>query len=141
MLLKPQVKEVVVEKNPNNLISVLKKTKFDVVILDMNYNSVVNTGNEGIYWLTKIKEIDKDIAVFLIPNRTVFSVAAFVSIISKPETLPTTPFLETPSVKNTAAFLTTGLFISSIRFVGWIAINRFVFVDQLFKDCLASFGF
>jgi len=66
MLLKPQVKEVVVEKNPNNLISVLKKTKFDVVILDMNYNSVVNTGNEGIYWLTKIKEIDKDIAVILI---------------------------------------------------------------------------
>jgi len=66
MLLKSKVKEVVVEKNPNNLISVLKKNKFDVVILDMNYNSVVNTGNEGIYWLTKIKEIDKDIAVILI---------------------------------------------------------------------------
>ena len=43
MLLKSQVKEVVVEKNPNNLISVLKKNKFDLVILDMNYNSVVNT--------------------------------------------------------------------------------------------------
>jgi len=66
MLLKSRVKEVVVEKNPNNLISVLKKNKFDVVILDMNYNSVVNTGNEGIFWLTKIKEIDKDIAVILI---------------------------------------------------------------------------
>ncbi|UAM98894.1 sigma-54 dependent transcriptional regulator [Polaribacter litorisediminis] len=66
MLLKSQVKEVVVEKNPNNLISVLKKNKFDLVILDMNYNSVVNTGNEGIYWLTKIKEIDKNIAVILI---------------------------------------------------------------------------
>jgi len=66
MLLKSQVREVVVEKNPNNLISVLKKDKFDVVILDMNYNSVINTGNEGIYWLTKIKEIDKDIAVILI---------------------------------------------------------------------------
>jgi len=66
MLLKSQVKEVVIEKNPNNLISLLKKSKFDVVILDMNYDSVVNTGNEGIYWLTKIKEIDKDIAVILI---------------------------------------------------------------------------
>tara|TARA_R110000772_G_scaffold40262_1_gene94266 strand:+ start:2147 stop:3493 length:1347 start_codon:yes stop_codon:yes gene_type:complete len=66
MLLKSKVKDVVVEKNPNNLISVLKKNKFDVVILDMNYNSVVNTGNEGIYWLTKIKEIDNDIAVILI---------------------------------------------------------------------------
>ncbi len=66
MLLKSRVKEVVVEKNPNNLISVLKKNKFDVVILDMNYNSVVNTGNEGIFWLTKIKEVDKDIAVILV---------------------------------------------------------------------------
>jgi|TARA_R110002110_G_scaffold223984_4_gene437787 DNA-binding NtrC family response regulator len=66
MLLKSKVKDVVVEKNPNNLISVLKKNKFDVVILDMNYDSVVNTGNEGIYWLTKIKEIDDDIAVILI---------------------------------------------------------------------------
>jgi two-component system response regulator HydG len=66
MLLKSKVKNVVVEKNPNNLISVLQKNKFDLVILDMNYNSVVNTGNEGIYWLTKIKEIDKDIAVILI---------------------------------------------------------------------------
>jgi two-component system response regulator HydG len=66
MLLKSKVKDVVVEKNPNNLTSVLQKNKFDVVILDMNYNSVVNTGNEGIYWLTKIKEIDKDIAVILI---------------------------------------------------------------------------
>ncbi|PHS52359.1 MAG: sigma-54-dependent Fis family transcriptional regulator [Lutibacter sp.] len=66
MLLKSQVKKVVVEKNPNNLISVLKKDKFDVVILDMNYNSLVNTGNEGLYWLSKIKEIDKEIAVILI---------------------------------------------------------------------------
>ncbi|MGK0413822.1 MAG: two-component system response regulator HydG [Polaribacter sp.] len=66
MLLKSQVKEVVIEKNPNNLLSVLNKNKFDLVILDMNYNSVVNTGNEGIYWLSKIKEIDKDIAVILI---------------------------------------------------------------------------
>ncbi|WP_034057205.1 sigma-54-dependent transcriptional regulator [Lacinutrix jangbogonensis] len=66
MLLKSKVKEVVIEKNPNNLISILNKNKFDIVILDMNYNSVINTGNEGIYWLTKIKEIDRDIAVILI---------------------------------------------------------------------------
>ncbi|WP_033962369.1 sigma-54-dependent transcriptional regulator [Psychroserpens jangbogonensis] len=66
MLLKSKVKEVIIEKNPNNLISILNKNKFDVVILDMNFNSVINTGNEGVYWLTKIKEIDKGIAVILI---------------------------------------------------------------------------
>ena len=57
MLLKSQVKEVVVEKNPNNLSSLIEKKRFDIVILDMNYDSVVNTGNEGIYWLNKIKKI------------------------------------------------------------------------------------
>ncbi len=66
MLLKTKVKEVVIEKNPNKLNSILNKNKFQLVILDMNYNNVVNTGNEGVYWLTKIKEIDKDIAVILI---------------------------------------------------------------------------
>jgi len=66
MLLKPQVKEVVVEKNPNNLISLITKSKFDLVILDMNFNSVINTGNEGIYWLNKIKEVNTDIEVVLI---------------------------------------------------------------------------
>ena len=66
LLLKSKVKEVVTEKNPNNIVSLLRKNKFDVIILDMNFNSIVNTGNEGIYWLNKIKEIDKDAAVILI---------------------------------------------------------------------------
>ena len=66
MLLKSQVKEVVVEKNPNNISSLIEKKRFDLVILDMNYDNVVNTGNEGIYWLNKIKEIDKEVAVILI---------------------------------------------------------------------------
>ncbi len=66
ILLKSQVKEVVVEKNPNNLIALITKHKFDLVILDMNYNSVVNTGNEGLYWLRKIKEVSPEIQVILI---------------------------------------------------------------------------
>ncbi len=66
LLLKSMVKEVVVEKNPNNIISIVKKNKFDIIILDMNFNGLVNTGNEGIYWLNKIKEIDKETSVILI---------------------------------------------------------------------------
>lgn len=66
LLLKSQVKEVITEKNPNNLLSLLTKNKFDVVILDMNFNGIVNTGNEGIFWLQKIKEADKEIDVVLI---------------------------------------------------------------------------
>ena len=66
LLLKSKVKEVVVEKNPNNIISLLRKNKFDVIILDMNFNGIVNTGNEGIYWLNKIKAIDKEVSIILI---------------------------------------------------------------------------
>lgn len=66
LLLKSIVNEVVVEKNPNNIISLIKKQKFDIIILDMNFNGLVNTGNEGIYWLNKIKEIDSEASIILI---------------------------------------------------------------------------
>ena len=66
LLLKSMVKEVVVEKNPNNILSLIEKNKFDIIILDMNFNGLVNTGNEGIYWLSRIKEIDKGVDVMLI---------------------------------------------------------------------------
>jgi two-component system response regulator HydG len=66
LLLKPMVKEVVTEQNPNNIIHRMGKTNFDVIILDMNFNTMVNTGNEGIYWLNQIKAKDPDMAVILV---------------------------------------------------------------------------
>ena len=66
LLLKSMVNSVVTEKNPNNIVSLVKGNKFDVIILDMNFNGLVNTGNEGIYWLNKIKEIDVEVSVILI---------------------------------------------------------------------------
>lgn len=56
LLLRPEVKEIVTEKNPENLRNILSKKSFDVILLDMNFNSSINTGNEGIFWLRKIKE-------------------------------------------------------------------------------------
>ncbi len=66
LLLKHEVKEVVVEKRPEHIPGLLSKSDFDLVMLDMNFNSSVNTGNEGIYWLRKIKELKPGIAVILI---------------------------------------------------------------------------
>jgi len=66
LLLKSKVKEVVVNKNPNTIQSLMQAHKFDVVILDMNFNGLVNTGNEGIFWLNKIKQQDPSVAVILI---------------------------------------------------------------------------
>lgn len=66
MLLKTEVKEVVTEKNPENLLSLLSKQPFDVIFLDMNYKSALNTGNEGFFWLNKILEKDKSATVVMI---------------------------------------------------------------------------
>ncbi|WP_299438456.1 sigma-54 dependent transcriptional regulator [uncultured Aquimarina sp.] len=66
LLLKPLVKEVVVEKNPSNIGAQIKGKNFDLIILDMNFNGLVNTGNEGIFWLNEIKKQKSDTSVVLI---------------------------------------------------------------------------
>ena len=66
LLLKSKVKEVVTNKNPNTIQGLMEEHQFDVVILDMNFNGLVNTGNEGIFWLNKIKKQKPETDVILI---------------------------------------------------------------------------
>ncbi|MBA2249037.1 MAG: sigma-54-dependent Fis family transcriptional regulator [Chitinophagaceae bacterium] len=66
LLLKTEAKDVLTEKNPENLRSLLSKQSFDIILLDMNFNSSINTGNEGFYWLKKIKEFKSNAAVVMI---------------------------------------------------------------------------
>lgn len=66
LLLRTEVKEVVTEKNPEQLPFLLGKDSFDLVLLDMNFNASINTGNEGIYWLQRIKQIKPEVAVIMI---------------------------------------------------------------------------
>jgi DNA-binding NtrC family response regulator len=66
LLLKPQVKEIVAEKNPENIRMHLAKQSFDLILLDMNFKSAVNSGNEGLYWLNKIKEFKSDASIIMI---------------------------------------------------------------------------
>ncbi|MXV51452.1 response regulator [Pedobacter sp. HMF7647] len=66
LLLKKEVKEVITEKNPENIPSLLTSFQFDVILLDMNFKSAINTGNEGIFWLRKIKSMQPDACVIMI---------------------------------------------------------------------------
>ena len=66
LLLKTEAKEVVTEKNPELLQSLISSTPFDIMLLDMNFKSSINTGNEGIYWLKKVKELNENISVIMI---------------------------------------------------------------------------
>ncbi|MBC3844864.1 sigma-54-dependent Fis family transcriptional regulator [Winogradskyella echinorum] len=65
LLLKPLFKEVVTEKNPSNITSQIERTNYDIIILDMNFNGLVNTGNEGIFWLNKIRKQKPETSVIL----------------------------------------------------------------------------
>ncbi len=58
--------EVVTEKNPNLIPSLLQKNTFDLFILDMNFLTGRNTGNEGIYWMHEILKFDKEAIIILI---------------------------------------------------------------------------
>ena len=66
LLLKTEVQEVVTEKNPENIPSLLGARTFDLVLLDMNFNASINTGNEGLYWLNRIREMKPGISVIMI---------------------------------------------------------------------------
>lgn len=66
LLLKPEAGQVVTEKNPEQIRFHLAKQSFDAILLDMNFNSAVHTGNEGLFWLKKIKELRSDAAVIMI---------------------------------------------------------------------------
>jgi DNA-binding NtrC family response regulator len=52
--------------NPNQLYSELERLDFDIVLLDMNFTSGVNTGNEGLFWLKEIKKRSPQVEVVMI---------------------------------------------------------------------------
>src|SRR5687768_8866810 len=66
LLLKTEVKEVVTEKNPENIRWHISKDDYDVILLDMNFTSSINTGNEGLFWLKEIRKLKPDAAVIMI---------------------------------------------------------------------------
>jgi two-component system response regulator HydG len=66
LLLKTEAKEVVTEKNPENLRSQLAAQSFDVILLDMNFTSTINTGNEGIYWLNEVRKLGSKAQIIMI---------------------------------------------------------------------------
>ena len=51
--------------SPKELVSRLADFRPDVVLLDMNFHTDINTGNEGLFWLSEIKKRSTDVEVVL----------------------------------------------------------------------------
>ncbi len=66
MLLDFEFKKVVTISRPDQIASKFRREDFDVVLLDMNFSAGVNSGNEGLYWLSEIKKISSNTEVILI---------------------------------------------------------------------------
>lgn len=65
ILLNAYFEEVTLLPSPNTLLTTLREKTPDVVLLDMNYSAGINTGNEGLYWLSEIKKATPDLPVVL----------------------------------------------------------------------------
>lgn len=66
LLLKKHADLVQVEKNPGRIPFLLHNDKYDVILLDMNFESDTVSGQEGFHWLEQILEIDPQAVVVLI---------------------------------------------------------------------------
>lgn len=51
--------------HPSQALAHIQKKKYDVVLLDMNFKAGINNGNEGLYWLKRIKEEVPELPVVL----------------------------------------------------------------------------
>ncbi len=66
MFLKQLFTHVQVEKDPENIPLHLSTADFDIILLDMNFKKGKNDGEEGLYWLNRILEIDPGTVVIFI---------------------------------------------------------------------------
>ena len=65
ILLPVHFAEVKTIPSPATLVSALEQFRPDVVLLDMNFNTSINTGNEGLYWAGEIKKMVPEVEVVL----------------------------------------------------------------------------
>ena len=65
LLLPMHFAQVELIASPKELISRMVEFRPDVVLLDMNFHTDINTGNEGLYWLSEIKKRSNDVEVVL----------------------------------------------------------------------------
>ncbi len=69
MFLKKHVKNITIEQNPQKIPFLLNQDKYDVILLDMNFNDDTTSGKEGFHWLSEI--------ISRVPNAVVIMITAF----------------------------------------------------------------
>lgn len=66
LLLECEFGQILTATNPNQIEMLLSTSPIDLIILDMNFKAGVNNGNEGLFWLKRIQELDSQIPVIML---------------------------------------------------------------------------
>lgn len=64
--LKQHFQTVHTEASPDAIPTLLKNTRYDVILLDMNFTKDVSSGAEGFHWLEQIHAINPNIPVIML---------------------------------------------------------------------------
>ena len=65
ILLPAHFAQVEIIASPKSLVSTMETFRPDVVLLDMNFYTDINTGNEGLYWTGELKKMWPDVQIVL----------------------------------------------------------------------------
>jgi DNA-binding NtrC family response regulator len=66
LLLKHEFEIIVTINDPKQIPEKIQHENFDVILLDMNFTTGNNSGNEGFYWLKEILKSDKEAIIIMI---------------------------------------------------------------------------
>ncbi|MDO4497921.1 MAG: sigma-54 dependent transcriptional regulator [Bacteroidales bacterium] len=65
ILLTPEFAEIETIASPKTLVQTMERMMPQVVLLDMNFNTDINTGNEGLFWTSELKKMFPDTQIVL----------------------------------------------------------------------------
>jgi DNA-binding NtrC family response regulator len=65
-LLERHYQTILTCENPEDIPALMKKEKFDVILLDMNFHPGQSDGEMGMLWLERVKDIDPESVVVMI---------------------------------------------------------------------------
>ncbi len=66
MMLQYEVKKIITITSPKRIHEVLDQNEIDIVLLDMNFQAGINSGNEGLFWMKEILKHDNNISIVMI---------------------------------------------------------------------------
>jgi len=66
MLLQEVFEKIDTINSPKNLLHLIQQEQYDAILLDMNFTSGQKNGNEGLYWLSRIIELNPTISVIMV---------------------------------------------------------------------------